>query len=51
MAQDLITFACTTCQRHNYASSKNKKNTTGRLERKKYCRWCHSHTVHKETKS
>ncbi|HCR13308.1 MAG TPA: 50S ribosomal protein L33, partial [Desulfovibrio sp.] len=28
----------------------NKKNTTGRLEVKKYCPFDHKHTVHRETK-
>jgi len=50
MAQDLITFSCTECQRHNYYSTKNKKNVTDRMELKKYCRWCKHHTPHKETK-
>jgi len=50
MAQDLITLACTDCQRQNYSSSKNKKNVTDRLGLRKYCRWCRKHTVHKEKK-
>jgi large subunit ribosomal protein L33 len=29
---------------------KNKKNDPDRLELSKYCRWCHKHTAHKETK-
>jgi large subunit ribosomal protein L33 len=29
---------------------KNKKNDPDRLELSKYCRWCHKHTPHKETK-
>jgi large subunit ribosomal protein L33 len=45
-----ITLECTECKRRNYVSFKNKKNTTQRLEIKKYCRWDHKHTVHKETK-
>ena len=50
MPQELITFECTECRRENYHSSKNKKNTTERLELKKYCRWCRKHTAHKEAK-
>ena len=46
----IITLECTDCKRRNYTSTKNKKNTTERLELKKYCRFCGSHTVHKETK-
>lgn len=45
-----IILACTVCKRRNYVSCKNKKNTTGRLERKKYCQWCRKHTVHRETR-
>ncbi len=30
---------------------KNKKNTTDKLQLKKYCRHCRKHTVHKETKA
>ena len=45
-----ILLACTECKRRNYATVKNKKNTTGRVELKKFCPWCRSHTVHRETR-
>lgn len=45
-----ITLACTECKRRNYSSTKNKKTHPDRIELKKYCKFCHSHTVHKETK-
>ncbi|HIW00076.1 MAG TPA: 50S ribosomal protein L33 [Candidatus Desulfovibrio intestinipullorum] len=45
-----ITLACTECKRKNYVSVKNKKNTTERLERKKYCPWDKRHTVHREVR-
>ncbi len=48
--RDLITFQCSDCKRRNYVSTKNKKKTAGKREFKKFCRWCRSHTVHKETK-
>jgi len=48
--RDLITFQCSTCKRRNYVSTKNRKKTTEKLEFKKFCRWCRSHTQHKETK-
>ena len=48
--RDLITFQCSQCKRRNYVSSKNRKKTTEKLEFKKFCRWCRSHTLHKETK-
>ena len=45
-----IMLQCTECKRKNYATEKNKKNTTGRLEVKKYCPWDKKHTVHREAK-
>jgi ribosomal protein L33 len=45
-----ILLACTECKRRNYATVKNKKNTTGRVELKKYCPWCRTHTAHRETR-
>ena len=45
-----LTMACTECKQRNYDTTKNKKNTPDRLERKKYCRVCKKHTVHRETK-
>ena len=48
--RDLITFQCSQCKRRNYVSTKNRKKTTEKLEFKKFCRWCRSHTLHKEAK-
>ncbi|WP_147822076.1 50S ribosomal protein L33 [Salidesulfovibrio onnuriiensis] len=45
-----IQLQCTECKRKNYATQKNKKNTTGRIEMKKYCPWDKKHTLHKEAK-
>ncbi len=45
-----IILQCTECKRKNYATEKNKKNTTGRLEVKKYCPWDKKHTLHREAK-
>ena len=45
-----ITLACTECKRRNYQTSKSKRNTPDRVEFKKYCRWCGSHTPHRETR-
>ena len=53
MAKDdriIIGMACTECKERNYATTKNKKNTTGRLELKKHCPRCRKHTPHRETK-
>ena len=45
-----ILLACTECKRRNYATVNKKKNTTGRVELKKFCPWCRTHTVHRETR-
>ncbi|MDQ7793398.1 MAG: 50S ribosomal protein L33 [bacterium] len=45
-----VVLACGECKRRNYNTMKNKKNDPGRLEIKKYCRWCGRQTVHKETR-
>jgi large subunit ribosomal protein L33 len=46
----IITLECTACKRRNYSTMKNKKNTPDRLDLKKYCAFCKTHTAHKETK-
>ncbi len=52
----IITLECTECRKSGqpgvsrYSNTKNRKNTTGRLEIKKYCRFERKHTVHKEVK-
>ena len=38
------------CKQRNYNTVKNKKNTSDRLERSKYCPFCRKHTKHVETK-
>jgi large subunit ribosomal protein L33 len=45
-----ITLACTECKRRNYQTDKSKRNTPDRVEFKKYCRWCGTHTPHRETR-
>lgn len=55
----VITLECTECRTNTnkrsagvsrYTTMKNRRNTTSRLELKKFCRYCNLHTVHKETK-
>ncbi|MGB7291665.1 MAG: 50S ribosomal protein L33 [Thermodesulfobacteriota bacterium] len=46
----IIALACSECKRRNYTTKKNKRNHPDKLEFRKYCRWCRSHTLHKETK-
>lgn len=45
-----IEMECTDCKRRNYATSKNKKTQTERIELKKYCPWCRTHIQHREVK-
>lgn len=48
--REIIILECTECKRRNYTSTKEKKNTPGRFEIKKYCKFDRKRTVHKETK-
>ena len=48
--REIIQLQCGECKRRNYSTTKNKKKTTERLEMKKFCRFCHHHTLHKEVK-
>ncbi len=45
-----LTLVCTECKEQNYISKKNKRNTTERLELKKYCSRCNKSTLHREKK-
>ncbi|HRC54008.1 MAG: 50S ribosomal protein L33 [Firmicutes bacterium] len=47
---EIITLACQECKQRNYTTKKNKRNHSGRLELKKYCKFCRTHTVHRETR-
>ncbi|WP_027334675.1 50S ribosomal protein L33 [Mycoplasmopsis felifaucium] len=50
MPRDGFTLVCADCKMENYISKKNKKNTPEKVEMKKYCSKCNSHTNHKEKK-
>jgi large subunit ribosomal protein L33 len=45
-----MTLACTECKEHNYTSQKNRRNDPNRLEFRRYCPRCRTHTLHRETK-
>ena len=59
-ARITITLRCTECnnlpnkirasKKVDYTTKKNRRNTPERLERKKFCPQCNSHTIHKEIK-
>ncbi|MFK2826827.1 50S ribosomal protein L33 [Bacillus sp. B190/17] len=42
-------LACSECGSRNY-STHGKEKSEERLEVKKFCRTCNSHTIHKQTK-
>jgi large subunit ribosomal protein L33 len=55
----VITLECTECRTNpnkrsagvsRYSTMKNRRNTTARLELKKFCPHCNTHAVHKEIK-
>lgn len=46
----LVTMACDDCKHRNYTTRKNRNNNRERLELKKFCSNCSSHTVHRETR-
>ncbi|MFO7941627.1 MAG: 50S ribosomal protein L33 [Bacillota bacterium] len=46
----IISLECTECKERNYSTTKNRRNTGDRLELKKYCSRCGTHTVHRETR-
>ncbi|MBU0966770.1 MAG: 50S ribosomal protein L33 [Proteobacteria bacterium] len=48
--RDIITLGCSECKQRNYTTTKNKRKTPNKLEFKKYCRFCKTHTLHKETR-
>lgn len=45
-----ITLACTECKQRNYTTTKDKKKQSEKVELRKYCRFCNTHTIHKEIK-
>jgi len=48
--REIITLRCEECKRHNYTTTRNKKQQQEKIELKKYCRFCQKHTLHKEIK-
>ncbi len=44
-----VKMKCDECDRINYRIHKSK-GVEGKLELKKFCKWCKKHTLHKETK-
>ena len=49
-AAEIVHLQCGECKRRNYSTYRNKRGerSRNRLELKKYCKFCRTHTVHKE---
>ncbi|MDD9988583.1 MAG: 50S ribosomal protein L33 [Spirochaetaceae bacterium] len=50
---ELVALACTQhdgLELRNYTTTKNRRNTQGKLALKKYCPRCRTHTVHREAR-
>jgi large subunit ribosomal protein L33 len=45
-----ITMACVVCKERNYITKKNRRNDPDRMELKKFCPRCRTHTEHRETR-
>ncbi|HEY2703100.1 MAG TPA: 50S ribosomal protein L33 [Candidatus Dormibacteraeota bacterium] len=45
-----VTLQCPTCKERNYTTQKNKRNDPDRMELRKFCSRCRTHTAHRETK-
>jgi large subunit ribosomal protein L33 len=50
MPREQITLECGECSRRNYTATKNRRTHPGRVEYRKYCRFCRKHMPHKETR-
>ncbi|MEJ2556200.1 MAG: 50S ribosomal protein L33 [Anaerolineae bacterium] len=46
----VVTLACVECRERTYTTEKNRRNDPNRLELKKFCPRCRTHTLHRETK-
>ncbi|PLS10279.1 50S ribosomal protein L33 [Neobacillus cucumis] len=44
-----VILACVACGSRNYSTA-SKETQTERLELKKFCKTCATHTIHRETK-
>jgi large subunit ribosomal protein L33 len=50
---ELVALACTEhdgLELRNYTTTKNRRNTQGKLKLRKYCPRCRTHTVHREAR-
>ena len=47
---DIIQLQCSECERINYTTFRNKKKSSEKLTKKKFCPWDNKHTEHREAK-
>ncbi|UCZ53354.1 50S ribosomal protein L33 [Bacillus shivajii] len=45
-----VVLACTKCHSRNYTTMKTDNQQNDRLQVRKYCKTCGTHTTHMETK-
>ncbi|MCY3746480.1 MAG: 50S ribosomal protein L33 [Acidobacteria bacterium] len=48
--RQIVTLACTDCKRRTYSTTKNRATHPGRMELRKFCRFCRTHILHRETR-
>lgn len=48
--RERVVLSCSTCNRRNYTADKNKALHPDRVEIRKFCPTCRTHTVHRETR-
>ncbi len=48
--KSFVKIKCEDCKRINYHTNRPKSDKEGKLEFKKFCKFCKKHTAHKESK-
>ncbi len=48
--REVVSLSCGECKRKNYTTTKDRKKQSGRIELKKYCRFCRKHVAHRESR-
>ncbi len=46
--REIVSLQCSECKQRNYTTTRNKKIQKEKIERKKYCKFCQKHILHKE---
>lgn len=45
-----VSLECTECKNRNYRTTKNRRNDPDRIQLRKFCKRCRTHTLHRETR-